>query len=145
MQHTTQVPGSPVRECRVPECPVSRASAERRAVPPTPMTSPSRSTAPPSARPSSAFFKNYVKFNGRASRSEFWFAYLLTGLGALIPYILLIIGLVMMSVSASGDPYGFSGPSGASLALMGIGGTLMGLFVLATLIPLDRDLLLPAS
>lgn len=81
------------------------------------------------------FFKNYVKFNGRASRSEFWFASLFTGLGALIPYILLIIGVVMMSVSASADPYGFSGPSGASLALMGIGGTLMGLFVLATLVP----------
>lgn len=81
------------------------------------------------------FFKNYVKFSGRASLSEFWFGYLFTALGALIPYLLLIVGLVMMSVSASADPSGFSGPSGTSLALIGIGGTLTGLFVLATIVP----------
>lgn len=81
------------------------------------------------------FFKNYVKFSGRASRSEFWFAYLFTALGTLIPYLLLIVGVVMTSVSASADPYGSSGPSGASLALMGIGGTLTGLFALATVVP----------
>jgi uncharacterized membrane protein YhaH (DUF805 family) len=52
-----------------------------------------------------------------------------------VPYILFIIGIVVMSVSASADPYGFSGPSGASMALMGIGGVLLGLFFLATIVP----------
>ncbi|UVI35702.1 DUF805 domain-containing protein [Brevibacterium spongiae] len=81
------------------------------------------------------FFKNYVKFSGRASRSEFWWATLFCVLIALVPYILFIIGAVMMAVSASADPYGGGAPSGGGAALMGIGGVLLGLIFLATLVP----------
>ncbi|SDS04940.1 Uncharacterized membrane protein YhaH, DUF805 family [Brevibacterium siliguriense] len=81
------------------------------------------------------FFKNYAKFSGRASRSEFWFAYLFLVLIALLPYILFIIGAVMMAASASADPYGGGAPSGGGVALMGIGGVLLGVIFLATLVP----------
>ncbi|MGM0708504.1 DUF805 domain-containing protein [Brevibacterium sediminis] len=81
------------------------------------------------------FFKNYAKFSGRASRSEFWWATLFCVLVALVPYILVIIGAVMMAASASADPYGGGAPSGGGIALMGIGGVLLGVFVLATIVP----------
>jgi hypothetical protein len=51
----------------------------------------------------------------------------------------------MMSVGLCLDPYGFSGPSGASMALMGIGGGLMGLFVLAVTRALHRRLMAPVA
>ncbi|WP_166974400.1 DUF805 domain-containing protein [Brevibacterium atlanticum] len=81
------------------------------------------------------FFKNYAKFSGRASRSEFWFSYLFLILAGLIPYILLIVGIVMMSVSASADPYNPT-PSGGAIALMSIGGILFAVVVLGTILPL---------
>lgn len=87
------------------------------------------------------FFKNYVNFKGRASRSEYWFAYLFVVLLMIIPGILYSIGLGMMAASAtamSADPYGMSSaaaPSGGSIALTAIGGILMGLIGLAILLP----------
>jgi uncharacterized membrane protein YhaH (DUF805 family) len=81
------------------------------------------------------FFKNYAKFSGRASRSEYWWATLFVALVQLIPYALLIIGVIMIIVEASTDPYGFAGPSGGSIALTAIGGSLMGLFWLAIIVP----------
>ena len=87
------------------------------------------------------FFKNYVNFKGRASRSEYWFAYLFVGLLMIVPVILYSIGLGMMGASASmaaADPYGMSaaaGPSGGSIALTAIGGILMGIIGLAVLLP----------
>ena len=87
------------------------------------------------------FFKNYVNFKGRASRSEYWFAYLFVGLLMIVPAVLYSIGLGMMGASASmaaADPYGMSagaGPSGGSIALTAIGGILMGIIGLAILLP----------
>ena len=80
------------------------------------------------------FFKNYVKFSGRASRSEFWWSYLFLVIAGFVPYILTIIGAAMASVSASVDPYNAT-PSGGAVALMAIGGILLGIFALATIIP----------
>ena len=51
------------------------------------------------------FFKNYVKFSGRASRSEFWFAYLFTILVGIIPMLLGFAGSTIATLSASGDSY----------------------------------------
>lgn len=42
------------------------------------------------------FFKNYANFNGRASKSEFWWAYLFTFLCGLIPYLGWIAGLAFL-------------------------------------------------
>lgn len=80
------------------------------------------------------YFKNYVKFSGRASLSEFWFAYLFLILAGIIPYILAIAGSAVATVSASADPYN-AAPSGGAVALMAIGGILLGVFALATIIP----------
>lgn len=85
------------------------------------------------------FFKNYTKFSGRASRSEYWWAYLFMVLLQVIPGILYGIGAGMMATTASMsavDPYAMSaGPSGGALALTGIGGILMLIVGLATVIP----------
>lgn len=87
------------------------------------------------------FFKNYVNFKGRASRSEYWFAFLFVVLLMIVPGILYSIGLGMVAASASmaaADPYGSSmaaGPSGGALALTSIGGILMGIIGLAVLLP----------
>ncbi|WP_152347012.1 DUF805 domain-containing protein [Brevibacterium sp. CFH 10365] len=81
------------------------------------------------------FFKNYVKFSGRASRSEFWWATLFCALIGLVPYVLFIIGAVMMAAAASADPYGGGAPSGGGVALMGMGGVLLGVIFLATIVP----------
>ena len=85
------------------------------------------------------FFKNYVNFKGRASRSEFWFAYLFIFLLGIIPGILYSIGMIgMLSSLATADPYGMSAPaapSGGSIAMLGIGGVLMGIIALAVLLP----------
>ena len=85
------------------------------------------------------FFKNYVNFKGRASRSEYWFAALFVALLMIIPAILYSIGFVgMLSSIASADPYGMSasaGPSGGSIAMTAIGGILMGIIALAVVVP----------
>ena len=80
------------------------------------------------------FFKNYAKFSGRASRSEFWFAYLFTILVAIIPYILGLSGSAIAGLSASGDSYNATPPAGAT-ALMAIAGILLLVAFVATFIP----------
>ncbi|MCD1286592.1 MULTISPECIES: DUF805 domain-containing protein [unclassified Brevibacterium] len=86
------------------------------------------------------FFKNYTKFTGRASRSEYWFAYLFLLLLTIIPGILYSIGLGMIAATtsmASADPYGMqtAAPSGGAIALTAVGGILMLIIGLATIIP----------
>ncbi|UVI35701.1 DUF805 domain-containing protein [Brevibacterium spongiae] len=80
------------------------------------------------------FFKNYVKFSGRASRSEFWFAYLFTILVGIIPMILGFAGSMIATLSASGDSYNSTPPAGAT-ALMATAGILLLVTFLATIIP----------
>jgi uncharacterized membrane protein YhaH (DUF805 family) len=90
------------------------------------------------------FFKNYVNFNGRASRSEFWWVVLGAALLQLIPVILYYIGVgqVAAAALANSDAYGridgeaVAANAGGALALMGIGGTLMGLISLGLLLPM---------
>ena len=41
------------------------------------------------------FFKNYVKFTGRSTRSEFWWAYLFNGLVSLVGYFIPVLGLLV--------------------------------------------------
>lgn len=79
------------------------------------------------------FFKNYTKFSGRASRSEYWWATLFCALIALVPDILLMIGVAVALGSVANDPY--ASPSGAGIALIVIGGGLMAVFGLAVLVP----------
>lgn len=42
------------------------------------------------------FFKNYAKFSGRASRTEYWWAYLFISLIQIVPIFFMIIGGVML-------------------------------------------------
>src|SRR5699024_5263669 len=74
-----------------------------------------------------------LKSSGRASRSEYWWATLFCALIALVPYILLMIGVGVAAASVSNDPY--ASPSGAGIALIVIGGGLMAVFGLAVLVP----------
>ena len=42
------------------------------------------------------FFKNYVKFSGRSTRSEYWWATLFTSLVSLVIYIIPVLGIMAM-------------------------------------------------
>lgn len=71
------------------------------------------------------FFQGYVVFSGRASRSEFWWAYLFASLVMLIPIALMLIAMFglfgsMMAAAASGDDaamisIGMAGTTGVML------------------------------
>lgn len=83
------------------------------------------------------FFKQYANFNGRASRSEFWWIELFVTLVALIPLIIVIIGAIVMAASSSYDPNTFetTAPSGFGVFLMILGYGLLVLMMLALLVP----------
>jgi uncharacterized membrane protein YhaH (DUF805 family) len=86
------------------------------------------------------FFKNYAKFSGRASRSEFWYAMLFVFLVMLIPGILSAIGAVqtLTALTSSIDPATgqvSSAAVGGGSILSTVGGILSGLFGLALVIP----------
>ncbi|WP_052209409.1 DUF805 domain-containing protein [Kocuria sp. ZOR0020] len=78
------------------------------------------------------FFRKYTQFSGRASRSEFWWAYLGQSLIFLALLALFIIALVTMISSA--DPY-TNEPSGGALAFYLLTLALIGLVSLALLVP----------
>ncbi|WP_394160829.1 DUF805 domain-containing protein [Galactobacter valiniphilus] len=90
------------------------------------------------------FFKNYVNFNGRASRSEFWWVVLGIALLQLIPGILYTIGAAQVAASAISsidadgnlDAQALAASAGGVSALMVIGGALLGLIGLAVILPL---------
>ena len=90
------------------------------------------------------FFKGYAKFSGRASRSEYWYAFLGYVLISLIPMVLYIIGAVMASAgAASAGASSYSGGSGAGGAaasgvgalLLIIGGILLFIIGIGTIVP----------
>ncbi|MFC6235710.1 DUF805 domain-containing protein, partial [Leucobacter soli] len=88
------------------------------------------------------FFKQYADFNGRASRSEYWWVSLFVFLVQLVPIILLMVGLIGMGISTSSysyDPYsygyGSAAPAVGAIILLVIGAILTGLVSLALLIP----------
>lgn len=92
------------------------------------------------------FFKNYAKFTGRASRSEYWYAQLLGLLLQLVPIALVAIGGISAAGSALGgtstdaagnttlDPAAAAAATG-SLGLMAVGYVLMTVIGLALLVP----------
>ena len=51
------------------------------------------------------FFKKFSVFSGRASRSEYWFAYLFTALLMLVPTVLYVIGISMVTATAASSSY----------------------------------------
>lgn len=86
------------------------------------------------------FFKNYVNFKGRASRSEYWFAALFVFLLLLIPGILSGIGAAQTLSAAAGSIDPATGQmnsvaAGGGSVLSMIGGTLSTLIGLALFIP----------
>ena len=91
----------------------------------------------------SRFFKNYVNFKGRASRSEYWWVALFAFLLQLIPGILYTIGLSQsmtdiagaMSVDGDGNVMLVETPSAGGGAILVIGSILMIVIGLALLLP----------
>lgn len=87
------------------------------------------------------FFKNYVNFNGRASRSEYWWVYLFSALVTIVPSVLYFVGVAMLAASAStyDSDYGYSSGldegSGAGLTVMVIGAGLLVIIGLGMLLP----------
>lgn len=86
------------------------------------------------------FFKNYVNFKGRASRSEYWFAALFVFLLLLIPGILSSVGAMQTLSAAAGsiDPATgqmSSAAVGGGSVLSTIGGILSTIIGLALLLP----------
>lgn len=78
------------------------------------------------------FFKNYAKFDGRANRGEYWYAYLFQMLVMFVLMIPVFIGIGVMG--ATMDPYTGEG-GGGGIAIAIIGYVLMGIFGLATIVP----------
>ena len=86
------------------------------------------------------FFKNYTKFNGRASRSEFWWVALFGALVQIIPFVLMMIGVGLSAGSAAAvDPYdpaaAQAATSGPGMALVVIGSILVFLIAIAMIVP----------
>lgn len=83
------------------------------------------------------FFKQYANFNGRASRSEYWWVALFVFLVTLIPGLLYILSLVMIGESTDYDEYtGYSsGFTGGSIALLIISGLLLFVVGIGLLVP----------
>lgn len=78
------------------------------------------------------FWKNYARFSGRASRSEFWWATLMLGVMAAVPAIILAVGLGTFLLGALGLSQDHLA-IGAVLAAVGSG---LGLVVaILTLVP----------
>ncbi|WP_282847799.1 DUF805 domain-containing protein [Microbacterium oxydans] len=87
------------------------------------------------ARPSEAvsrFFRKYATFSGRASRSEFWWAYLLVTGVYIVLYIALTVGtLASAGVDAYGNPTtGVAGAIFAPLLFVWGAGTLIPMLAL---------------
>ena len=78
------------------------------------------------------FWKNYARFSGRASRSEFWLAMLMLGVMSIVPGILLIVGVgffLLGALALSQDLLTIGG------VLVTVGGGLNLVIALLTLVP----------
>lgn len=82
------------------------------------------------------YFKKYARFDGRASRSEYWWVALFQ---AILGFVILLPGYIAIVVSlataASRDQNGGSGDLGAGFAVGVALLILAGLFLLATIVP----------
>lgn len=79
----------------------------------------------------SLFFRKYAQFTGRASRSEYWWVTLFLALVALVVYVPAVLLVVFGGIANENGGAG----GGLMMALGIILFVLLGLFVLATLIP----------
>ena len=78
--------------------------------------------------------RSYARFSGRASRSEFWWAYLIMGIASLLPWAIVITGFALESTFRSRAVFD-SGPGSALPAWLSSGDGLIGFgFVLAILV-----------
>jgi uncharacterized membrane protein YhaH (DUF805 family) len=81
-------------------------------------------------------FKKYARFDGRASRSEYWYWFLANAIVTLVLYGGFIAGLISWSVSHSvTDEYGYTHSVGTPPAWTFILLALFGIWALGTLIP----------
>lgn len=81
------------------------------------------------------FFRSYATFSGRASRSEYWWSALFTGLVQIIPIAPILIGANGAVGSTASDPYAAAAPSVPSMAILVTGIILSILLFLAMVIP----------
>lgn len=90
------------------------------------------------------FFKKYVRFNGFASRGEYWWSFLGLNLIGFIPsvifsigYIMVFAGILSAAASASYDGSGAGGmvTSGLGFVFLLVGGGLTSLISFATFLP----------
>ena len=90
------------------------------------------------------FFKKYVRFNGFASRGEYWWSFLGLTLIGFIPSVIFSIGYIMVfagilsaaaSTSYDGSGAGGGAAAGFGMLLLFVGGGLTSLISLATMLP----------
>ncbi|PCN49246.1 DUF805 domain-containing protein [Curtobacterium sp. 'Ferrero'] len=81
------------------------------------------------------FFKKYVRFDGRASRSEFWWWYLANVIVVAVLYAIYGIGAATSQYQTVSTTYGSTSAMTSPSPLFIIGGILLGIWGLATIIP----------
>ncbi len=82
------------------------------------------------------FFKKYARFDGRASRSEYWWWVLANGIVVLVIYAILFAVIAATGTSStSSTEYGVQASTHSSSGLISIPLILLGLWWAATLVP----------
>lgn len=81
------------------------------------------------------FFRGYAKFDGRASRSEFWWAYLFQALVSIVPSAIMTIGIFGVILSSASYDFSLNGAAIGSITMLVIGALLTGVIALGLLIP----------
>lgn len=83
----------------------------------------------------SRFFKKYATFSGRASRSEFWWWYLANVIITAVIVVIYVIGAFTSQRDTVSTAYGTSSMITSPSPLFVIGGILLGVWALATIVP----------
>jgi uncharacterized membrane protein YhaH (DUF805 family) len=82
------------------------------------------------------FFKKYARFDGRASRSEYWWWVLANGIVVVVIYAILFAVITATGTSStSSTEYGVQASTHSSSGLIAIPLILLGLWLAATLVP----------
>jgi uncharacterized membrane protein YhaH (DUF805 family) len=81
------------------------------------------------------FFKKYVRFDGRASRSEYWWWFLASGIVFTVLYVLLGLGFATSERQTVSTGYSVTTVMTSPSPLYLIASALVGLFGLAVLLP----------
>ncbi|MBC9927372.1 DUF805 domain-containing protein [Leucobacter sp. cx-169] len=81
------------------------------------------------------YIKGYINFNGRASRSEYWWAQLALFLFALPGGLIYGFGFGMVQNNLIEGPGSITGEPGPGLAIAFVGMAMLGIFSLAILLP----------